>query len=193
MEIGCPGAKTSRDHQKIIAICGTTLGAYSRRGLSFGLIARRCSRKSIMTRVSARGMDRVDRLGFGLMAVQQHHETAGLDFVGQIPDRHIADTVARQQGFADAFRIACSQPTFDLDADGPFGTSKMPAHGGGDPGRGRWCRSFIHITYQLYLNKPITTARWMDHISGTSGVTASSNGECHGQKAGRKSRSYHRW
>jgi hypothetical protein len=128
-----------------------------------------------------------------LMAVQQHHETAGLDFVGQMPDRHIADTEARQQGFADAFRIACSQPTFDLDTDGPFGTSKMPAHGGGDPGKGRWCRSFIHITYQLYLNKPITTVRWMDHISGTSGVTASSNGECHGQKAGRKSRSYHRW
>src|SRR5260370_41438226 len=85
---------------------------------------------------AARGIDRVDRLGLGFIAVQQHHQTAGLDLVGQMPDRRIADAEARQESLAYAFRIARSHPAFDLDTDRSLGTSKIPAHSGADSGKG---------------------------------------------------------
>ena len=53
-----------------------------------------------------------------------------------MPDRRVAYAEAGQQSFAYAFRIARSHPAFDLDTDGALGTFKLPAHAGGDPGKG---------------------------------------------------------
>ena len=93
---------------------------------------------SLLRHEPTRGIDRVDRLRLRFIAVQQCHEAAFLDFVGEMPDRRIADAEAREDGFAYAFGIARPNRTFDLDADSAIGAGafKTPVHAGGEPGKG---------------------------------------------------------
>src|SRR5258705_13194288 len=93
---------------------------------------------SLLRHKPARGIDRVDRLRIRFTAVQQYHKTARLDFIGEMPDRCIADAEAREDRFAYAFRIARADRTFNLDANRSIwaGAFKTPVHAGGDPGKG---------------------------------------------------------
>src|SRR5260370_2812960 len=89
---------------------------------------------SLLRHEPTRGIDGVDRLRLRFIAVQQCHEAAFLDFVGEMPDRRIADAEAREDGFPYAFGIARPNRTFSPDADnairaGAFQTPMAPPGG----------------------------------------------------------------